>query len=67
VRLLGADLGRRRRRHSPGRGVLRRRLEQDDLDRRHDRRVVLRPGFFLGGFYLLVTRPEVRRQLEGMV
>ena len=24
-------------------------------------------GFFLGGFDLLVTRPKVRRQLEGMV
>jgi hypothetical protein len=23
-------------------------------------------GFFLGGFYLLVTRPKVRRQMETM-
>jgi hypothetical protein len=22
-------------------------------------------GFFLGGFYLLVTRPKVRRQMQG--
>ena len=23
-------------------------------------------GFFLGGFYLLFTRPKVRRQMEGL-
>lgn len=23
-------------------------------------------GFFLGGFYLVFTRPKVRRQMEGM-
>ncbi len=23
-------------------------------------------GFFLGGYYLLFTRPKVRRQMEGM-
>ena len=23
-------------------------------------------GFFLGGFYLLVTRPKVRRQMQGI-